>query len=61
MNKNKLTRQITATVCYQVVVIIDVEECDNARECILDEADRILANGGIKPVITECSDENLIY
>lgn len=61
MEDSKLTRQITATVCYKVVVIIDVEECDNARECILDEADRILANGGIKPVVTDCSDEYLIY
>lgn len=53
---------ITATVVYPIQVEIEVDDSmdSNAkREAILNAADKAFFHSSIRPIITECSDEDL--
>jgi hypothetical protein len=53
---------VTATVVYPVYINqeFDVKNPDDLREAILKQADKSFEAGGIKPLITECSEDELI-
>ena len=55
--------KVTVTIAYPVTIIVDIPEgLDefDARDIAFDEADKVIATGGIKPIITESSDESII-
>lgn len=52
-------RKIKATVMYPIEVEIEVEESsseDFVYEALLNEADKVLELGGIKPLLTKCEE-----
>lgn len=52
-----MKRTIKGTVMYPVEVEIEVEESasdDDVYEALLDEADKVMESGGIKPLLTKC-------
>ena len=56
-------KTVTATVNYPAYIKVEVPDDiseDDLREKILSLADDQLINGPIKPVIHECSEEDLI-
>jgi hypothetical protein len=57
------TKNVTATVVLPISVRINVLRSaspEQIRKAIFDFADKLFEMGGIDPLITECSDEQLI-